>query len=244
MKFSEEYKAAMNEISPDDKAAQRIERAVMSRIAEKSADGERSDNYGVMRLSEKSAKSGRKTPVFIGTAISGAAVCAALACVAFFGTNGFSGGSSAVNAASSSKMFSQDFAENDEIEDLGDGISVSNSMIFDEVGSDNYYSSAELPASGTKAEQCSADEAMSDVVCDGENAFAIEFTADGGVIVKKGDYCEEFEQTCLVERFSSPQKDFSFAITADGEKRFIRIDGYRLYIFDDDLQTAKRFNKK
>lgn len=243
MKFSEEYKAAMNVISPDDKAAQRIERAVMSRIAEKSADGERSDNYGVMRLSEKSAKSGRKTPVFIGTAISGAAVCAALACVAFFGTNGFSGGSSAVNAASSSKMFSQDFAENDEIEDLGDGISVSNSMIFDEVGSDNYYSSAELPASGTKAEQYTADEAMSDVLWDVENAFALEFTADG-VIVKKGDYCEEFEQTCLVERFSSPQKDFSFAITADGEKRFIRIDGYRLYLFDDDLQTAKRFNKK
>lgn len=243
MKFSEEYKAAMNEISPDDKAAQRIERAVMSRIAEKSADGERSDNYGVMRLSEKSAKSGRKTPVFIGTAISGAAVCAALACVFIFRTSGFSGGSSAVNAASSSKMFSQDFAANDEIEELGDGISVSNSMIFNEVGSDNYYSSAELPASATKAEQCTTDYAMSDVVCDGENAFALEFTADGGVIVKKGDYCEEFEQTCLVERFSSPQKDLSFAITEDGEKRFIRIDGYRLYLFDDDLQTAKYFKK-
>lgn len=244
MKFSEEYKAAMNEISPDDKAAQRIERAVMSRIAEKSAGGDTSDNYGVMRLSEKPAKSGRKTPVFIGTAISGAAVCAALACVFIFRTNGFSGGSSAVNAASSSKMFSQDFAANDEIGNLEDSIAVSSSMIFNEVGSDNYYSSAELPASGTKAEQCTTDGAMSDVVWDGENAFALEFTADGGVIVKKGDYCEEFEQTCLVERYNSPQKDLFPAITEDGEKRFIRIDGYRLYLFDDDLQTAKRFNKK
>ncbi len=241
MKFSEEYKAAMNEISPDDKAAQRIERAVMSRIAEKSAGGDTSDNYGVMRLSEKSAKSGRKTPVFIGTAISGAAVCAALACVAFFGTNGFSGGSSAVNAASSSKMFSQDFAANDEIGNLEDSIAVSDSMIFNEVGSDNYYSSAELPASETKTEQCTTNDAMSDVVWDGENAFALEFTADGGVIVKKGDYCEEFEQTCLVERYNSPQKDLFPAITEDGENRFIRIDGYQLYLFDDDLQTAKRF---
>jgi len=48
MKFSEEYKSAMNEIAPDEKAAERIERAVMNRIA------------------EKPAKSKRKTPIFIG----------------------------------------------------------------------------------------------------------------------------------------------------------------------------------
>lgn len=240
MKFSEEYKSAMNEITPDEKAAERIERAVMSRIAEKSAGGDTFDNYGVMRISEKPAKSKRKTPFFIGTAISGAAVCAAIACVVVFRANSFSGGSMAANAASSSKMFSQDFAAND----VEDGIAVSNSMILNEAGSDNYYSSAELPASGTKAEQCTAGDAMRDVVWDGKNAFTLEFTADGGVIVKNGDYCEKFEQTCLVERFSSPQKDLFSAITADGEKRFIRIDGYRLYLFDDDLQTAKYFNKK
>jgi len=239
MKFSEEYKAAMNEISPDDKAAERMERAVMSRIA----GGETPENSGVMRISEKPAKSKRKTPVFIGTAISGAAVCAALACVVIFRANSFSGGSMAANAVSSSKMFSQDNAANDEIDGLEDRFVVSNSMILNEAGSDNYYSSAELPASGTKAEQCTTDGAMRDVVWDGENAFTLEFTADGGVIVKKGDYCEEFEQTCLVERYYSPQKDLSSAITADGEKRFIRIDGYRLYLFDDDLQTAKYFKK-
>lgn len=244
MKFSEEYKAAMNEISPDDKAAQRIERAVMSRIAEKSAGGEMSDNYGVMRLSEKPAKTKRKNPVFIGTAVSGAAVCAAIACVFIFRTSGFSGGSLNNAICTDSKMYSQSYDGTLETVGSAEGLVSSSSAAVDAADNEMCYPSAGLSSAATKSEQCTADDEMNDVVWDGENAFALEFTADGGVIVKKGDYCEEFEQTCLVERYNSPQKDLFSAITEDGEKRFIRIDGYRLYLFDDDLQTAKRFNKK
>lgn len=224
MKFSEEYKSAMNEITPDEKAAERIERAVLDKIA------------------EKPAKSKRKTPIFIGTAVSGAAVCAAIACVFIFRTSGFSGGSLNNAICTDSKMYSQSYDGTPETGSAVEGIVASSSMAADGDYNDKYYPSDGLSSAATKSEQYTADEALNDVLWNVENAFKLEFTADG-VIVKKGDYCEEFEQTCLVERFSSPQKDLSFAITEDGEKRFIRIDGYRLYIFDDDLQTAEYFKK-
>ena len=226
MKFSEEYKSAMNEITPDEKAAERIERAVMDRIA------------------VKPAKSKRKTPIFIGTAVSGAAVCAAIACVFIFRTSGFSGGSLNNAICTDSKMYSQSYDGTPETGSAVEGIVASSSMAADGDYNDKYYPSDGLSSAATKSEQCSADEAMSDVVWDGETVFTLEFTADGGVIVKKGGYCEEFEPTCLVERFSSPQKDLSLAISDVGEKRFIRVDGYRLYLFDDDLQTAKYFKKQ
>lgn len=225
MKFSEEYKSAMNEITPDEKAAERIERAVLDKIA------------------EKPAKPKRKKPVFIGTAVSGAAVCAAIACVFIFRTSGFSGGSLNNAICTDSKMYSQSYDGTPETGSAVEGIVASSSMAADGDDNDKYYPSDGLSSAATKSEQCSADEAMNDVLWDVENAFKLEFTADG-VIVKKGDYCEEFEQTCLVERFSSPQKDLSLAISDVGEKRFIRVDGYRLYIFDDDLQTAKYFKKQ
>lgn len=226
MKFSEEYKSAMNEIAPDEKAAERIERAVMNRIA------------------EKPAKSKCKTPIFIGTAVSGAAVCAAIACVVVFRVNSFSGGSLNNAICTDSKMYSQSYDGTLETVGSAEDFVSSSSAVADGDGNDKCYPSAGLSSAATKSEQYTADEAMNDVFWDVENAFTLEFTADGGVIVKKGDYCEEFEQTCLVERFSSPQKDLSLAISDVGEKRFIRIDGYRLYLFDDDLQTAKYFNKK
>lgn len=225
MKFSEEYKSAMNEITPDEKAAERIERAVLDKIA------------------EKPAKSKRKTPIFIGAAVSGAAVCAAIACVVVFRANSFSGGSLNNAICTDSKMYSQSYDGTVETVGSAEDFVSSSSAAADGTDKDKYYPSAGLSSAATKSEQCTADEAMNDVFWDVENAFTLEFTADG-VIVKKGDYCEEFEQTCLVERFSSPQKDLSLAISDVGEKRFIRIDGYRLYLFDDDLQTAKYFNKK
>lgn len=226
MKFSEEYKSAMNEITPDEKAAERIERAVLDKIA------------------EKPAKPKRKNPVFIGTAVSGAAVCAAIACVFIFRTSGFSGGSLNNAICTDSKMYSQSYDGTLETVGSAEGLVSSSSASVDAADNEKCYPSAGFSSAATKSEQCKADDEMNDVVWDGETVFTLEFTADGGVIVKKGGYCEEFEPTCLVERFSSPQKDLSLAISDVGEKRFIRVDGYRLYLFDDDLQTAKYFKKQ
>ena len=62
MKFSEEYKSAMNEISPDEQTARRIENAVLERIS----------------VPEK------KKPFYVyAGALSGAAACIAVLCVVF-----------------------------------------------------------------------------------------------------------------------------------------------------------------
>lgn len=225
MKFSEEYKSAMNEITPDEKTAERIERAVFDKIDEKTA---------------KNAKNPRKKPIFIGTAISGAAVCAAVACIVIFRMNGISGGSLTNNIPATSKMTSQVIAETNENDEKNIVSSDFGVVDYD----DKHYPAAEAPTS----ENLSGDCVQSAKVCDDglerEIIFMLEYTENGGIIVNKDGFCEEFEKTGLVTRFNSPQKNLSSAISESGEKRYILIVGNTLYLFDEDLQTARTFNIK
>lgn len=222
MKFSEEYKSAMNEITPDEKTAERIELAVLDKIA------------------KKPAKNPRKKPIFIGTAISGAAVCAAAACIVIFRMNGISGGSLTNNIPAASKMTSQVIAETNENDEKNIVSSDFGVVDYD----DKHYPAAEAPTSEKLSGNCAQDNITCDDEVEREITFKLEFAENGSIIVKKDGFCEEFEKTGLVTRFNSPQKNLSLAITESGEKRFILIVGNTLYLFDEDLQTARTFNIK
>lgn len=228
MKFSEEYKSAMNEIAPDEKLATRIESAVMAENA------------------QKPVKYTRKKPIFIGTAVSGAAVCAAIACFVVFGNSrlmsGSSGSSTVINTANTNAAV-QDSEKISEIGSVTEDYYSSSSMYF----STRSELKEELPSAmpsddGTKSEDMNA---VTDDANYGETGiFTLEFLPDGGIVVKCGDYLGEFEQAGIVKRYSEPQKNLTSAITEDGTQVFILIEGNKLYLFDDDLQTAEQYNKK
>lgn len=228
MKFSEEYKSAMNEITPDEKIAARIERAVLDKI------------------SEKPVKSARKKPIFIGTAVSGAAVCAAIACFVIFKTGGVNGGITGSSAVKNTANTNAAAEDNEKINDIGsvaEDFYSTSTMYF----STKCEAKEELPSvmpsdEGAKSEDMNA---VTDGVISGDmSVFALEFLPDGGIVAKCGDYIGEFEQTGLVTRYSAMQENLSSAITEDGTRVFILIEGNHLYLFDNDLQTAKQYNKK
>lgn len=228
MKFSEEYKSAMNEITPDEKIAARIERAVMEENA------------------QKPVKYARKKPIFIGTAVSGAAVCAAIACFVIFRTGGVNGGitgSSAVKNTANTNAAAEDNEKINEIGNVTGGFYSSNSMYF----STKCEAKEELPSAmpsdeGAKSEDIGA--VTDDVISGDMSVFTLEFLPNGGIVAKCGDYLGEFEQAGIVTRYSAMQKNLSSAITEDGTRVFILIEGNKLYLFDDDLQTAEQYNKK
>lgn len=228
MKFSEEYKSAMNEIAPDEKLAARIESAVMAENA------------------QKPVKSTRKKPIFIGTAVSGAAVCAAIACFVIFRTGGINGGipsSSTVINTANTNATAQDNEKISEIGNVTEDYYCSSSMYF----STKSESKEELPSAmssevGVKSEDMNA--VTDDANFDGAGVFTLEFLPDGGIAARCGDYLGEFEQAGIVMRYSEPQKNLTSAITEDGTRAFILIESDKLYLFDDDLQTAEQYNKK
>ena len=90
-----------------------------------------------------------------------------------------------------SKMYSQSYDGTLETVGSAEGLVSSSSAAVDAADNEMCYPSAGLSSAATKSEQCTAGDEMNDVVWDGETVFTL---------VKKGDYCEEFEQTCLVER--------------------------------------------
>ena len=228
MKFSEEYKSAMNEITPDEKTSERIERAVLDKI------------------SEKPVKSARKKPIFIGTAVSGAAVCAAIACFVIFKTGGVNGGITGSSAVKNTANTNAAAEDNEKINDIGsvaEDFYSSNSMYF----STKCEAKEELPSAMPSDEGAKSEDmnAVTDGVISGDmSVFTLEFLPDGGIVAKCGDYIGEFEQTGLVTRYSAMQENLSSAITEDGTRVFILIEGNHLYLFDNDLQTAKQYNKK
>lgn len=226
MKFSEEYKSAMNEITPDEKTSARIERAVMDKIA------------------EKPVKSTRKKPIFIGTAVSGAAVCAAIACVFAFRINGGYNGSLNNAAFTNPTMISQSYDEKGAEEIGTNDIAVSNSAAVADIEDNSASVDGTKSQSGLSSECLKDDNSMRDYISVTKDAYSLEFTENGSVIVEKDDFFEEFEQTGLVTRFSALQKNLSPAITEDETRLFILIEDDKLYLFDGDFQTAKQYNKK
>ena len=228
MKFSEEYKSAMNEITPDEKTSERIERAVLDKI------------------SEKPVKSARKKPIFIGTAVSGAAVCAAIACFVIFKTGGVNGGITGSSAVKNTANTNAAAEDNEKINDIGsvaEDFYSTSTMYF----STKCEAKEELPSAMPSDEGAKSEDmnAVTDGVISGDmSVFTLEFLPDGGIVAKCGDYIGEFEQTGLVTRYSAMQENLSSAITEDGTRVFILIEGNHLYLFDNDLQTAKQYNKK
>ena len=105
----------------------------------------------------------------------------------------------------------------------------------------------ELPSAmpsddGAKSEDMNA---VTDGTAYGETGvFTLEFLLNGGIVAKCGDYLGEFEQAGIVKRYSEPQENLTSAITEDGTRVFILIEGNKLYLFDEDLQTAEQYNKK
>lgn len=225
MKFSEEYKSAMNEISPDEQTARRIENAVMERIS----------------VPEK-----KKKPFYLyAGAFSGAAACIAVLCVVLINVNkgGFTndvGGitlapsnSFSTNAEVSMSCSTADNALTDTTNETTDMEPTAPMEI--EKGDLNAYQSSAGNA-GVEAPEAAGSENLASVPKDNAvQEYAIEFLEDGSVVVEGNGV---FRPDGTVTHFTNPQ-DLSIAKTKDGEIYQIRLESNFLYIFGDDLQTAE-----
>lgn len=232
MKFSDEYKSAMNEISPDEQTARRIENAVMERIS----------------VPQKNAPAKKKPFYVYAGALSGAAACIAVLCVVLINVNkgGLENNAGGMTTAASSSFVNKseemltDTAESAPPDMTNETADIESSAPKDNANDIiNGYQSAgnagiETPAlpEDTVTESCvsvSQDNAAS------SEEYAIEFLEDGAVAVEGSGV---FRPDGAVTHFTEPQRDLSKAKTKDGEIYRIRLESNYLYIFGDDLQTA------
>lgn len=236
MKFSEEYKSAMNKISPDEQTSRRIEQAVLERIS----------------VPEKAAPAKKKKPFYVyAGAFSGAAACIAVLCVVLINVNSGSlennaGGmtltttSSFVNKSEEILTDTADSAPTDITNEIAE---ISSSAPSEIKGGDlnGYGTSAggegmEMPAMPEAADSekqttVPQDNAVKD--------YAITFLQGGGVVLESDNFYAEYLSDGTVTRFVKPQQDLSRAKTESGELYRVRLEGNYLYIFEDDLQTAE-----
>lgn len=222
MKFSEEYKSAMNEISPDEKTSRRIENAVMERI---------------------SVPAKKKKPFYVyAGALSGAAACIAVLCVVLINVNG--GGlvkdtSGMALAPTGSAGLFEDYTTD------ASPSSVTNEtadMIFTESTNDKINSFQSAGNAGVEAPEAEGSKNQASVPKDNavsEEVYSIEFLTDGTVAVKGNGINAVFRPDNAVTHFTNPQQDLSKAKTQNGELYQIRLESNFLYIFGDDLQTAE-----
>ena len=225
MKFSEEYKSAMNEISPDEQTARRIENAVMERIS----------------VPEK-----KKKPFYLyAGAFSGAAACIAVLCVVLINVNkgGFINDAGGITLAPSNSFsanaevsMSCSTADNALTDTTNETTDMEPTAPMESAKGDlnAYQSSAGI--AGIEAPEAAGSENLASVPKDNAvQEYAIEFLEDGSVVVEGNGV---FRPDGTVTHFTNPQ-DLSIAKTKDGEIYQIRLESNFLYIFGDDLQTAE-----
>lgn len=221
MKFSEEYKSAMNEISPDEKTSRRIENAVMERI---------------------SVPAKKKKPFYVyAGALSGAAACIAVLCVVLINVNGGSlvkdTSGMALAPTGSAGLFEDyttDASPSSVINETAD-------MIFTESTNDKINSFQSEVSAGFEAPEAEGSKNQASVPKDNavsQEVYSIEFLTDGTVAVKGNGINAVFRPDNAVTHFTNPQQDLSKAKTQNGELYQIRLESNFLYIFGDDLQTA------
>lgn len=238
MKFSEEYKSAMNEISPDEQTARRIEQTVMERIS----------------VPEKAAPAKKKKPFYVyAGAFSGAAACIAVLCVVLINVNsgGFTNNAGGMPLVSSSSISLKaeesmvDMADSAPTNITNEIADIASSAPAENKGGDlNGYDSlagnegleapvfpeaedSENRASEPKDNAVSAEE------------YAITFLQDGTVVLEGSGINAEYRPDGAVTHFTKPQQDLSKAKTQNGETYRVRLESNYLYIFEDDLQTAE-----
>lgn len=235
MKFSEEYKSAMNEISPDEQTSRRIEQAVLERIS----------------VPEKTAPAKKKKPFYVYAGAFSGAACIALACFVLVKVNS---GSSTNNAGGMTIAASSSFVNKVE-ESMADTVESAPTDMTNEIA--EISSSAPKDNANDKINAYQSSEtvegmeapAMSDIA-DSENLasepkdnaakeYAITFLQSGGVVLEGENYHAEYRLDGTITRFVKPQQNLSRAKTKDGELYRVRLEGSYLYIFEDDLQTAE-----
>ncbi len=217
MKFSEEYKSAMNEISPDEQTSRRIENAVMERIS----------------VPEK-----KKKPFYVyAGALSGAAACIAVLCVVLINVNsgGLENNSGGIALAPSSNYANKAEAS---VADTAESAPTDNAKdIVNEYQSAAGSSGLEAPATPAASDSENRSSQPQDDTAVQE--YTITFLPGGAVILEGDNFHAEFRSNSTVTHFVKPQQDLSRAKTVDGELYRIRLESNYLYIFEDDLQTAE-----
>ena len=230
MKFSEEYKSAMNEISPDEQTSRRIENAVMERIS----------------VPEK-----KKKPFYVyAGALSGAAACIAVLCVVLINVNsgGLENNSGGIALAPSSNYANKaeasvaDTAESaptdttNVVAESSDAPTENAKDIVNEYQSAAGSSGLEAPTTPAASDSENRSSQPQDTAV---REYTITFLPGGAVVLEGDNFHAEFRSNSTVTRFVKPQQDLSRAKTVDGELYRIRLESNYLYIFEDDLQTAE-----
>ncbi len=238
MKFSEEYKSAMNEISPDEQTARRIENAVLERIS----------------VPEKTAPAKKKKPFYVyAGAFSGAAACIAVLCVVLINVNsgGFTNNAGGMPLVSSSSISLKaeesmvDMADSAPTNTTNEIADIAFSAPAENKGGDlNGYDSLagneglEAPAFPEAEDSENRASEPKDNAVSAEE-YAITFLQDGTVVLEGSGINAEYRPDGAVTHFTKPQQDLSKAKTKDGEIYRVRLESNYLYIFEDDLQTAE-----
>lgn len=236
MKFSEEYKSAMNKISPDEQTSRRIEQAVLERIS----------------VPEKTAPAKKKKPFYVyAGAFSGAAACIAVLCVVLINVNsgGFTNNAGGMTLTTTSSFVNKaeevltDTTESAPTDITSETVDIASSAPMDNASDkiNGYQSSAkgegmEMPA----MPEDTVNESLASVPKDSAaQEYSITFLPNGGVVIEGSGVHADYRPDGTVTRFVKPQQDLSRAKTESGELYRVRLEGNYLYIFEDDLQTAE-----
>lgn len=221
MNFKEEYKSAMNKISPDEQTALRIEQAVLQKA--------------------KPAKKKKPFYVYAG-AFSGAAACivGAILLINFNinkTTTNFMAGGAAENCASA--------YEKAESESAPQNLTASSSSAArdDILSADGVQDQTEDPAAPAENNDSFADvknEGNIDMATEASAnpGYTLEFQPDESVVVYDGKSKMKYVPDSSVVHYFQERQDLISAKTSDGKKVLIILESKYLYIFEDDLKTA------
>ncbi len=219
MNFKEEYKSAMNKISPDEQTARRIEQAVL----------------------QKSAKpSKKKKPFYVyAGAFSGAAACIAGA-ILLINFNINTSKYNMINAAENCAGASAGAAQEGSTMDLtASSSSAERDAILSADGVQDQIGQPAEPGAALDSSVNAKNEGSFDMAENHVNPnYTLEFQPDESVIVYDGEAKKRFIPDNTVSRDFQEQRDLISAETPDGKTVLIILESNYLYVFKNDLKTA------
>ena len=218
MNFKEEYKSAMNKISPDEQTARRIEQAVLQK-----------------------APSKKKKPFYVyAGAFSGAAACI-VGAILLINFNTITPKNLMTDAAENCAGASAGAApENSKMDLTASSSSAERDDILSADGVQDQIGELADPGEIFDSDVAAKNEGVLDMAPETSvnSSCTLEFQPDESVVVYDGEMKMKFVPDSTVARFSQEQQDLISAKTPDGKRVLIILENDYLYIFENDLKTA------
>lgn len=223
MNFKEEYKSAMNKISPDEQTAGRIEQAVLQKAAKPSKkkkpfyvyagafSGAAACIVGAILLINFNVNQSKNYMLDAGKNQAGASLC---------GTAKGENATPNLTASSSSTERDDILSAEGVIRDQTEQPAAPGENFDSSVNAKNEGGFDTVPEASVNP------------------SYTLEFQPDESVVVFDGEAKKRFIPDNTVTRYYQEQRDLISAKTSDGKTVLIIFENDYLYVFENDLKTA------